>query len=596
MATQCFKLKVGRDDDEERVAAVREAIGTWPALRLDANGAWTVDEAVERITALEANDLELVEQPCATLPELAQVRKRVSTPIAADESITGPDDVRAAAAEGACDAVNVKLASCGGVERARAAPSATAGESGIAAYLSSTFDGPWGISAALQLAAGETFQLACGLATLELFDVAAREAGAGRARRAAAGAGGTGTRGRAGRRPAVRGARQGRRVASAATASGSSSCGACPAPGIIREGAVRQCRGHPPAGGDVFLVKFAGEQQHRHREFGEPIPDGRHNALAVGAEQVRELTRVMRKAPLALGGDDLRRLRGEHGLCLPVRDDVLDRAALNPLRELLVGLAARLRVVHPRAHAHEHEGRPAIRLREGSVEHDPAAHRVRDRDHARLRRQLVCALVKSARIAFDEPVRDRSPGVAALHEPGHEGERRPLHATSQPHLRTAAGARRRACAVRNDPRRDLPGVPQRAVDLRAGGDRRPRGGVRARRALGRIPRAGDRKGERTTGRDHLHVGHGCGQSAPGRRRGVRGARSADRPDRRPPARAARHRRRTGDRPAQALRLAPRNGSSRSATTSRVATRPSSTARSRAERGPRPRAGARGRCI
>ena len=166
---QCFKLKVGRPDDEARVAAVREAIGSWPALRLDANGAWSVDEAIERIGALESNDIELVEQPCATLPELAQVRKRVSTPIAADESITGPDDVRAAAAEHACDAVNLKLASCGGVERARAAIH-TASEAGIAAYLSSTFDGPWGISAALQLAAGETFHLACGLATLELFD------------------------------------------------------------------------------------------------------------------------------------------------------------------------------------------------------------------------------------------------------------------------------------------------------------------------------------------------------------------------------------------------------------------------------------------
>ena len=166
---QCFKLKVGRADDEERVTAVRQAIGSWPALRLDANGVWPVDEAIDRIRALEPNDLELVEQPCATLPELAQVRKGISTPIAADESITGPDDVRAAAAERACDAVNVKLASCGGVERARAAIR-TAGEAGIAAYLSSTFDGPWGISAALQLAAGETFQLACGLATLQLFD------------------------------------------------------------------------------------------------------------------------------------------------------------------------------------------------------------------------------------------------------------------------------------------------------------------------------------------------------------------------------------------------------------------------------------------
>jgi o-succinylbenzoate synthase len=166
---QCFKVKVGRADDEERVAAVREAIGSWPALRLDANGVWGVEEAVERIKALEPNDIELVEQPCATLPELAEVRRRISTPIAADESITGPDDVRAAAAAGACDAVNVKLASCGGVGRARAAIRA-AGEAGMAAYLSSTFDGPWGISAALQLAAGETFQLACGLATLELFD------------------------------------------------------------------------------------------------------------------------------------------------------------------------------------------------------------------------------------------------------------------------------------------------------------------------------------------------------------------------------------------------------------------------------------------
>lgn len=166
---QCFKVKVGRPDDVERVAAVREAIGSWPALRLDANGAWGVDEAVERITALEPYDLELVEQPCATLPELAEVRRRVGPPLAADESITGPDDVRAAVAAEACDAVNIKLSSCGGVGRARESIR-TAVEGGVAAYLSSTLDGPWGISAALQLAGGETFQLACGLATLELFD------------------------------------------------------------------------------------------------------------------------------------------------------------------------------------------------------------------------------------------------------------------------------------------------------------------------------------------------------------------------------------------------------------------------------------------
>ena len=166
---QCFKVKVGLPDDAERVAAVREAIGSWPALRLDANGAWGVDEAVERIEALQTYDLELVEQPCPTLPELAEVVARVETPIAADESITGPDDVRAAVAAESCHAVNIKLSSCGGVRRAREAIR-TATEAGVAAYLSSTLDGPWGISAALQLAAEETFQLACGLATLELFD------------------------------------------------------------------------------------------------------------------------------------------------------------------------------------------------------------------------------------------------------------------------------------------------------------------------------------------------------------------------------------------------------------------------------------------
>ena len=165
----CFKLKVGLPDDEERVAAVREAIGSWPALRLDANGAWSAPEAIARIAALERHDLELVEQPCATIPELAEVRRAVSVPLAADEAVTGPADVEAAAAAGACDAVNVKLAACGGFGAARATVRAAAAL-GLEPYLSSTLDGPWGIAAALQLAASERVSLACGLATLELFD------------------------------------------------------------------------------------------------------------------------------------------------------------------------------------------------------------------------------------------------------------------------------------------------------------------------------------------------------------------------------------------------------------------------------------------
>jgi L-Ala-D/L-Glu epimerase / N-acetyl-D-glutamate racemase len=165
----CFKLKVGLPDDEQRVAAVREAIGSWPALRIDANGAWSVDEAIAAIRALERHDLQFVEQPCRTLEELAEVRARVSAPIAADESVASADDVRRAAELEACDVVNVKLAPSGGFEAAREALR-TAGELGIAAFLSSTLDGPWGIAASLQLAAAERLPLACGLATLELFD------------------------------------------------------------------------------------------------------------------------------------------------------------------------------------------------------------------------------------------------------------------------------------------------------------------------------------------------------------------------------------------------------------------------------------------
>jgi o-succinylbenzoate synthase len=165
----CFKLKVGLPDDAERVAAARAAIGSWPALRLDANGAWSAAEAVDRIAAFEPYDLQLVEQPCATLEELAAVRPRVAAPIAADESVRTADDVRAAAETSACDAVNVKLAGSGGFSAARDALR-EAERHGLRAFLSSTLDGPWGIAAALQLAASEGVSLACGLATLELFD------------------------------------------------------------------------------------------------------------------------------------------------------------------------------------------------------------------------------------------------------------------------------------------------------------------------------------------------------------------------------------------------------------------------------------------
>ncbi len=165
----CFKLKVGLPDDGDRVAAVREVIGPWPALRVDANGAWSVDEAVAAIRGIEEHDLELVEQPCRTLRELAEVRQRVSTPIAADESVSSLRELRRARELEACDVVNVKLATAGGFKPARELLR-EARANGLDAFVSSTLDGPWGIAASLQLAAAEDLTLACGLATLELFD------------------------------------------------------------------------------------------------------------------------------------------------------------------------------------------------------------------------------------------------------------------------------------------------------------------------------------------------------------------------------------------------------------------------------------------
>jgi O-succinylbenzoate synthase len=160
---------VGLPDDAERVAAVRAAVGPWPALRVDANGAWSVDEAVRAIRSIEDHDLEFVEQPCRTLRELASVRQRVSSAIAADESVASLRELRRAVELEACDVVNVKVAGSGGFEPARELLRESRA-AGLGVFLSSTLDGPWGIAAALQLAAAEEVTLACGLATLDLFD------------------------------------------------------------------------------------------------------------------------------------------------------------------------------------------------------------------------------------------------------------------------------------------------------------------------------------------------------------------------------------------------------------------------------------------
>jgi L-alanine-DL-glutamate epimerase-like enolase superfamily enzyme len=161
---RCVKLKVGIGDDAGRVAAVRAALGPAAELRLDANGAWTVEQAVRTIEALAAAGLELVEEPVHGLGALREVRERVAVRIAMDETAAEPG----ALGSGAADAVCLKLARCGGISGLLACASLVRA-SGAEPYVASTFDGPLGIAAALHAAAALRVQAACGLATLDLF-------------------------------------------------------------------------------------------------------------------------------------------------------------------------------------------------------------------------------------------------------------------------------------------------------------------------------------------------------------------------------------------------------------------------------------------
>jgi L-alanine-DL-glutamate epimerase-like enolase superfamily enzyme len=160
----CVKVKVGIGDDAGRVAAVRAAAGPSVDLRLDANGAWTVEEAIATIGALAAAGLELVEEPVHGIHDLRQVRRSVPVRIAMDETAAEPGALMSAAA----DAVCLKLSRCGGISGLLAAAELVRA-TGAEPYVASTFDGPLGIAAAVHAAAALSPLPACGLATLPLF-------------------------------------------------------------------------------------------------------------------------------------------------------------------------------------------------------------------------------------------------------------------------------------------------------------------------------------------------------------------------------------------------------------------------------------------
>jgi muconate cycloisomerase len=113
-----MKVKVGiaGQDDPARLRTVRRCMGQAVDLRVDANEAWSPDEAAARIEELLPAGITAVEQPLAHehAGRLAELRKRVKVPIMLDESLCGPVDAERAVTEGWCDLFNVRLSKCGG--------------------------------------------------------------------------------------------------------------------------------------------------------------------------------------------------------------------------------------------------------------------------------------------------------------------------------------------------------------------------------------------------------------------------------------------------------------------------------------------------
>lgn len=162
---RCVKLKVGTGDDAGRLAAVRAAGGPDLAVRLDANGAWTLDEARAHLRVLAPAGVELCEEPVSGLDEIEALSACVATPLAIDETAgsAGALDRRR------CRAVCLKLGRCGGITGLLDA-ARRARQAGYEVYLASTLEGPIGIAGALHAAAAIGVDRPCGLATLDLFE------------------------------------------------------------------------------------------------------------------------------------------------------------------------------------------------------------------------------------------------------------------------------------------------------------------------------------------------------------------------------------------------------------------------------------------
>lgn len=157
-------------DDLARVEAVRDALGPSGRVRIDANGAWSVHEAVRALRELARFDLEYAEQPCASVEELAELRLRLARSgidvlVAADESIRRSGDPERVAALHAADVAVLKVQPLGGVR----ACLELAERLGLPVAVSSALETSVGIAAGVALAAAlPELPYACGLNTVAL--------------------------------------------------------------------------------------------------------------------------------------------------------------------------------------------------------------------------------------------------------------------------------------------------------------------------------------------------------------------------------------------------------------------------------------------
>lgn len=177
-ASGCTTAKVkvaepgqAESDDLARVEAVRAALGPDGRIRVDANGAWSVDDALHRLRQLNRFELEYAEQPCATVTELAQLRRQlarrgVAVLIAADESIRRAGDPEQVVALEAADVAVLKVQPLGGVRRCLE----LADRLGLPVVVSSALESSVGLAAGVALAAAlPELPYACGLNTATMF-------------------------------------------------------------------------------------------------------------------------------------------------------------------------------------------------------------------------------------------------------------------------------------------------------------------------------------------------------------------------------------------------------------------------------------------